>query len=148
MGGATFWITAAIGWVVIIAGVRAGLHDRELKPAVLGRWLIGTLVLHDGIWLPFLATIGAAASLVIRKRVPAFVVWAVMTSAVLSLVGWPFVRGYGRRADVPSALQRNYAHGLLAYIGATWALAIGAAIVSRHRIARSRIDGDVKDRDG
>ena len=50
-----------------------------------------------------------------------------------SLIGWPFLRGYGRRVDVPSALQRNYAHGLLAYVGVIWVLAVVATIVDRRR---------------
>ncbi|CAN5628304.1 hypothetical protein BH10ACT2_BH10ACT2_27610 [soil metagenome] len=133
VGGPAFWIAAVVGWAIIIGGIRAGLRDRELKPTALAKWIIGGLVVHDAIWLPILSLLGVGIVWAWRRRIPAFIVWAAMTSAVLTLIAWPFVRGYGRRADVPSALQRNYAHGLLAYIGVTWLLAVGAAIVSRRR---------------
>jgi hypothetical protein len=138
VGGPAFWIAAVIGWAVIVGGVRAGLDDRELKPGLLAKWAVGGLVLHDGIWLPVLALVGAAITLALRRRVPRFVVWATMTSAVLTLIGWPFVRGYGRRADVPSALQRNYARGLLVYIALAWALAAAAAVAA-HRRGRAHV---------
>lgn len=137
VGGAAFWISAVLGWAVIIGGARAGLNDHEVKPMALVKWIVGGLVLHDAVWLPILSIVGVAATMAIRRRAPKFVVWAVMTSAVLALIGWPFVRGYGRRADVPSALQRNYAEGLLAYIALTWLLAIAAAMLS-HRGKRAR----------
>ena len=134
VGGPAFWIGLVVGWAVIIGGIRVGMHDREVKPTLLLKWLGGALILHDAIWLPLLALVGAVGTFVIRRRVPPFVAWAVMTSAVLTLIAWPFVRGYGRRADVPSALQRNYAHGLLAYIGVTWVIAlIALAIDTWHR---------------
>ena len=56
---------------------------------------------------------------------------------MLTLIGWPFVRGYGRRADVPSALQRNYAHGLLVYVAIIWLLAVVVSVAGRIRKRRS-----------
>ena len=136
VGGAAFWIGLVVGWAVIIGGVRVGMHDREVKPTLLVKWLAGGLILHDAVWLPLVAIAGALATFAIRRRVPASMVWAAMTSVVLTLIAWPFVRGYGRRADVPSALQRNYAHGLIAYIAVTWAIALVALAVDVRRRRR------------
>jgi len=138
-GGAVFWIGTVLGWLVIVIGIRMGLHDRELKPGVLLKWVAGGLVLHDAVWLPLVAVVGAAIAFVVRRRVPLVVAWALATSAVLTLIAWPFVRGYGRRPDVPSALQRNYAHGLVVYIALTWMVAIAAFVggrLRRRRISR------------
>jgi hypothetical protein len=132
-GGAAFWISAVVGWIVIILGVRAGLNDRELKPALLAKWLVGGLVLHDAIWLIAVAATGSVIAFAIRRRLPLAIGWAVATSVMFVAIAWPFVRGYGLRADNPSVLPRNYAHGLLAYLAATWILAMVAVVVSRRR---------------
>ncbi len=55
---------------------------------------------------------------------------------VLTLIAWPFVRGYGRRADVPSALQRNYARGLIVYLMVIWLIAVAVFAVGRIRQRR------------
>jgi len=136
-GGVVFWVGALLGWVIIVIGIRMGLHDHELKPGLLLTWAAGGLVLHDAIWLPLVAGVGAGVALALRRKVPVVLAWAAATSAVLTLIAWPFVRGYGRRADVPSALQRNYAHGLLVYLAITWLLALAVFGVGRIRHARS-----------
>lgn len=135
-GGATFWIATAVGWAIILFGVRLGLSDRELEPWSLARWFAGGLVLHDLIWLSLVAIVGALLAFLLRGRVPVVLGWAIATTAVLTVIAWPFVRGYGRRPDVPSALQRNYAQGLLAYIAVTWLLALAVFAVGRRRAAR------------
>ena len=136
VGGAGFWIGFVFGWAVIIGGIRLAMHDREVKPMLLLKWLAGGLILHDAVWLPLLALSTAVAMIVARRRVSALVAWAAMTSAVLALIAWPFVRGYGRRADVPSALQRNYAHGLIEYVGVTWLIALVGLAVDAFRRRR------------
>lgn len=133
-GGVAFWIGAVAGWFVIGLGVRMGLHDRELKPWLLVKWVVAALVLHDAVWLTVVAGVGVAGGIAFRhRRVPITLAWATATSAVLVAIGWPFVRGYGRRPDVPSALQRNYARGLLVYIAIVWLIAIAAGGIARRR---------------
>lgn len=135
-GGPAFWIGIVVDWAIIVIGIRMGLHDRELEPGLLVRWSIGGLILHDALWLPFVAAVGAGLAVLGRRRVPFAITWATATSAVLALIAWPFVRGYGRRADVPSALQRNYAHGLVMYVAAVWLVAVVVVLVGRVRRAR------------
>ena len=135
-GGLVFWAGAILGWAIILLGIRAALNDRELKPGSLFKWIIGGLVLHDALWLPVVAVVGAGLAALTRRRVPVVFGWAAGTTAVLTLIAWPFVRGYGRRADVPSALQRNYASGLLVYVAIVWLLALMMTIAGRIRKRR------------
>jgi high-affinity Fe2+/Pb2+ permease len=135
-GGPTFWIATVVGWAIIVLGIRMGLNDREFEPASLARWVAGGLIVHDAIWLTAVAIVGALIAYALRGRVPVVIGWALATTAVLTVIAWPFVRGYGRRADLPSALQRNYARGLLAYIAVTWLLALAVLAVGRIRRAR------------
>ena len=134
-GGPVFWITTAIGWSVMAGAVIGALGDRrDAQPTVLARWLVGSALLHDLLWLPIVAIVGAVLARVSRRgRVPAPVRWAIATSAVLALIAWPFVRGYGRNQGNPSLLPRNYARGLVAYIMLTWLLAGLALAIGRWR---------------
>ncbi|MEO7369941.1 MAG: hypothetical protein ABIZ69_03705 [Ilumatobacteraceae bacterium] len=135
-GGAIFWVGAAVGWVIIVVGIRMGLHDREFKPGLLAKWVAGGLLLHDLVWLPVVAVAGALAAVALRRRIPLVLAWAAATTIVMTLIAWPFVRGYGRRADNPSALSRNYAHGLLVYIAVTWLIGLVVFSIGRLRPAR------------
>src|SRR5262245_61974444 len=92
-GGPAFWIGAALGWTVIVLGVRAELNDRDLRPMQLARWVAGGLVLHDGVWLAAVGAVLAALVAVLRRPVPTWLGWAAGTTAVLLLVGLPFIRG-------------------------------------------------------
>jgi len=132
-GGIVFWMGAVVGWAIIVLGIRMGLNDRELKPGLLLKWIVGGLVLHDALWLPLVAVVGAGLAAATRRRVPVVFGWAAGTTAVLTLIAWPFMRGYGRRPDVPSALQRNYAHGLLVYLAIVWLLALVVFAAGRIR---------------
>ena len=129
----------AIGWTVMAGAVVGAVADRrDAQPTVLARWLVGGALLHDLLWLPIVAVVGAVLARAGRSgRVPAPVRWAIATSAVLVLIAWPFVGGYGRNRGNPSLLPRNYAHGLVAYLLLTWVLAGMALAVGRWR-ARPR----------
>lgn len=139
-GGRLFWITTVIGWSVMAGAVIGAVADRrDAQPTVLARWLVGAALLHDLLWLPIVALVGAVLARAGRGgRVPAAVRWAIATSAVLVLIAWPFVRGYGRNRGNPSLLPRNYAHGLVAYLLLTWFLAGLALAVGRWRTVRRR----------
>lgn len=138
-GGATFWMGAVVGWSVIIVGIRMGLHDREHKPGLLLKWVVGGLPIHDLVWLHGVAVTGVLATVVLRYRMPAVIAWAAATTIVMTFA-WPFVRGYGRRSDHPSALPRNYAHGLLAYIAVMWVIAIVVFGLSQVRHNRPALE--------
>jgi hypothetical protein len=132
-----FWITTAVGWSVMAGAVIGAFSDRQdAQPSVLVRWLVGGALLHDLLWLPVVAIVGAVLARAGRGgRAPGAVRWAIATSAVLAVIAWPFVRGYGRSRSNPSLLPRNYAHGLIAYLVLTWLLA-GLAMAVGHRRAR------------
>ena len=142
-GGRVFWITTTIGWSVMVGAVIGAVADRrDAQPAVLARWLVGGALLHDLLWLPIVAAVGAVLARAGRGgRFPAAVRWAIATSAVLVLIAWPFVRGYGRNRGNPSLLPRNYAHGLVAYLLLTWLVAGLALAAGRWRARRSPATG-------
>ena len=44
-----FWVCAAVGVVMIVFGVHAVLRTRSTPIYWVGRWMLGLLVVHDGI---------------------------------------------------------------------------------------------------
>ena len=129
-GGAVFWVATAVGWTVIavaVIGVLSNSHDTQ--PSDLVRWVIGGALVHDFLWLPLVALIGTALARATRGRVPGPVRWALATTAVLAVVSWPFVRGYGRQAANPSLLPRNYAAGVGVYVAVVWGVALLLVVI-------------------
>jgi hypothetical protein len=52
-------------------------------------------------------------------------------TAAVTVVALPFMLGYGRRADVPSALPRNYIGGYTLIVSAVWLIATMVLIIRR-----------------
>ena len=129
-------IGLALGLPVMAYAVRGSFVDRDLThPTELARWIVGLAVLHDLVLVPVVLILGVG----LRRLVPTAswppVRTALLTTAVLVAVGWPFVRGYGRNPSVPSLLPRNYATGLAAAVGVVWLVAAGWSAL---RLRRAR----------
>jgi hypothetical protein len=139
-GGRLFWVTAAVGWVVIAYGTWGLLDESDrTAPASVGRWLAGGLLAHDLLVAPLAAVVSALLARVVPASWRRPVLWATATSVLLGVVAWPLVRGYGRDPENPSLLPRNYGAGLLAYVALTWAAAaVWAVVATRRTRARAR----------
>jgi hypothetical protein len=130
----------AVGLPVIAYGVRGVVVDADrTHPAELARWIVGAAVVNDALVVPL--AMGAAC--LVRRITPART-WppvrnGLLATGVVLLTAWPFVRGYGRDPTIPSLLERNYAAGVAAVIGATWVAVvvwIAVSIVVRWRRGR------------
>lgn len=126
-----------LGVPLMAYAVRGALVDAgDTHPAELARWIVGLALAHDLVLAPVVLAVGVA----LRRRVP-HPAWppvraALLASAVLVAVGWPFARGYGRSAGVPSLLPRDYATGLVLALVAVWLAAaawIGVAVLLLRR---------------
>jgi len=132
--GTGLWVGLVVGVPIMVRGVIGVLDDaRRVDPAELARWVLGSAVVHDAIVLPVVLT----AALVARRVTPAAwwaaVRWALMTSGVVLLVSWPFVRGYGRRSSNPSLLPRDYTSGVLVVLALVWGAAALLSVRTRGR---------------
>jgi len=115
-----------------LAGNTAGV-----RPADVGRWALGANLVHDLVAVPLVLLAGT----LVRRLVPApyrgVVQASLVVSAVVTLFAFPFVRGYGRVPNNPSALPRNYGAGLLEVLATVWVVA-GAALVGRIAVSWRR----------
>ena len=131
--GPAFWISAAIGWVVIGAGLRGiFLHRLDTRPANLAKFVVGGALLHDLLVAPLVILAAVALTRIVPKRARAVVQAALVVTGVLAVFSYPLVRAFGLAANNPTSLPHNYALNLTIVLGVVWAVA-AAALVLRLR---------------
>lgn len=138
--GRGLWVGLALGLPLVAWGVDGAVATgARTHPGELARWVVGAAVVHDLVVLPVVLLVGWALRRLVPEALWPPVRWAVVTSAVLALVAWPFVRGYGVRPTVPSLLDRPYGAGLAVAVAAVWGVAAAwAVLATRGRLAGRR----------
>ena len=130
----SFWVCLALGWVVMGYGVW-GLLDNASRtnPDQWIRWFTGSLIAHDLVVAPVTFAVGAlvVGRIPLPFRPP--FQGGLIASAILVLTTWPLVRGYGLRADNPSALPNNYLAGLALVLAVVWSAVAVIAVRSWRR---------------
>ena len=121
--GAGFWISAAMGWVVIAVGVRGILEKHiDTRPGQLARFVVGGALLHDLLVAPLVILAALLVARAVPGRARPFVQAALLVSAVVALFAYPLVRAYGLATNNPTSLPHNYAANLLIVLGVVWAV--------------------------
>ena len=132
------WIGLALGVPLMAWGMRGIVLDSgQTHPAELARWIVGSAAVHDALVLPVVSTVAVVARRLAPPSSWPVVRWALATTAILAIVAWPFVRGYGRRPDNPSLLPRNYAGGTMAVLAGVWLVALALAVWAHRRSGRA-----------
>jgi hypothetical protein len=135
----------AAGAPFAAVGVAALLqHADATHPARAAAWIVGAAVAHDFALAPLVFAVGALVRRAPLGRARVWVVTGLVVSGVVGLWSWPFVRGYGRLANNPSVLPRNYGVGLAATFVAVWTAVLVTTLVARRGgtgPAESRADG-------
>lgn len=125
---------ASLGATLGIVGLRSlfgAAHDT--RPLVAAKWMLGLAIAHDLVLVPVVLAVGVA----VRRFVPAAgrssVSSGLLVSGTVALVAWPMVRGYGRLANNPSILPRNYATGLAITLAVAWTVTVVLGLLTRRR---------------
>ena len=135
--GPLFWTGVVVGTALMAVGAVELARASDLSPpAAVARWVVGLALVHDLVVAPLTIAVGVATARVLPPSVRSVVQAAVIVSAVVAAFSVPFVAGWGRLANNPSVLPRNYAGGLAAVLAVVWVVA-AAAVVRRLR-RRSR----------
>jgi hypothetical protein len=130
----------ALGAPLMAYGVRGALVDASLThPFELARWVVGSALAHDLVLAPAVLAVGWAAHRTTPRPAWPAVRWGLVTTGVLALLAWPFVRGYGRDPNIPSLLPRDYAAGTAVAVAVVWA-AVVIAVVVAYRRRRGRVE--------
>ena len=140
-----FWVSAAIGWVIIAVGVR-GIFEKTIdtRPAQLARFVIGGALLHDLVVAPLAIVAGVVVVRAVKGRAARPPVQAALiVTAIVVLFAYPLVRAYGLAANNPTSLPHNYAANLVVVLAVVWAAA-GVAIAVRRRRSRTVVAKKVR----
>ncbi len=132
--GRAFWIGLAIGGGVVAFGIAGFVRNRaDTEPASSLRFLVGALVAHDVLWAWGVAAVSLIIVRLVPRRAQGIVAGALAVSAALTLVAMPALLGYGRLANNPSILPRDYTAGLLGALAVVWAVALVLLVLQEAR---------------
>lgn len=120
-----FWVGLVLGAPVVAYGVR-GLLDAlpgvQLRSFIV--FFAGGAIVHDLVIGPVVVGIGWLVSRKLPRPAVAPVQSALIVSAIVGLVSWPFVRGYGITRGEASFLPRDYTASVLTVWALVWAVAL------------------------
>ena len=136
-------LLATAGVAMMGFAVLSAVTNHNFKPTRHVLFLVLALVLHDGLLLPVFLAFGLVVRRVVPARYRSIIQGALIISAAVTFVALPFLLAYGRTADNPSALPRNYPGGYAIVLGAIWLVAT-AVVVRRQISAPTAVDrGDL-----
>lgn len=125
-----------VGVGTVVAGYGVYLLLTGQDPAALlaaAWWLVGGVLLHDGLLVPLTLLLVAVASRLLpaAARVPALVCLVVL--GPLTLLAVPVLGEFGARPDNPTLLDRPYLAGWGLIVATAAALAVTATLVRARR---------------
>ncbi|WP_053206103.1 hypothetical protein [Jiangella muralis] len=135
--GPFFWTCLIAGAGIAGYGLAGAWADRaDTRPVDLAVWLAGSGLVHDVLLAPAVVAAALATRWVpVVARLP--VRLGLALSALLTVLFWPVVRGWGRSPSVPSALPLDYGRNLVLVLAITW-MVVAAAVVVRVLRRRAR----------
>ncbi|WP_436793069.1 hypothetical protein [Actinospongicola halichondriae] len=134
--GVGFWVGLVLGVPVVAYGLW-GLVDTFPGDRLvnIATYFVGGAVVHDLIVAPAVCVLGWLLLRFVPRAAVGPVQAAAAVSAVVALVAWPLVRGYGVTAGEPSFLSRDYTASVLVVWGVVWSV---AALVVAFRLVSAR----------
>jgi hypothetical protein len=119
---------AGLGVALMGYAILGAATDPDVMPVRHLGFFVVVLAVHDGVLLPVFIGIGALVHRFVPGRARAAVQAALIATAAVTLIAVPLVLGYGRLADNPSALPRDYPLGLALVLAAIW-LGAGLSVI-------------------
>lgn len=120
-----FWGLTSLGLAVIAFGIYGivvhrgtGILDVRVRPLLT--WTVGAIIVHDLVFAPLVLVVGRALRNLRPRALRAPLQVGMAASAVVTLLAFPLVRGYGARAGAPSRLPLNYTIGYGALLAVVW----------------------------
>ena len=124
-GGLRFWASMAVGaTIAAYASIQFWSASSDRARSSPARYLLGAGLAHDLIWAPVAVLVVAVTAAVVPVPARRPVRIGLAFSALLVLISWPAVRGYGQRANNPSLLPLDYGRNLLLLLGLVWLIVL------------------------
>ncbi len=103
-------------------------------------WLVGGVVLHDGVLAPLTVAVCVVGAALWRRPVPAPVVAGAVVLSTVTVVAVPVLGRFGARPDNPTLLDRNYVLGWVALATLTVVVS-GVGLITSRRSGEGGDDG-------
>jgi len=135
---ATRTILGAVGVLVGMWGAVELIRQGAANLGAATVWLLGGVVVHDGVLAPVAIAIAAlGVSVLPRWMVPSAAAAAVVLGTV-TIMAVPVLGRFGARADNATLLDRDYGRGWLIVAGLVLVCAVvGTIIAHRNDVASS-----------
>jgi hypothetical protein len=104
-------------------------YSAATRPAKLAEWLLGALVLHDGVLSWGVLGAGWLSARLARGRTRAYVEGGLVCAALILVIGLPLVYRRGKSPSGSTLLTQNYAAHLAVLLGTVAAVAAGARAI-------------------
>lgn len=104
---------------------------------VLAGWMIGAVVIHDGILSPAVIVVGWFAGRVVPARARRYVQGALIAGGLITVVAIPLILHAGQEAASKALLRQNFGGNLTILLGAVAAVSL---VLYAVRVARETRD--------
>jgi hypothetical protein len=130
------WFLYAAGTGLAGYGTYGLLTADRSAPLAWARFAALVVVANDGLLAPLVIAAGALLVRAVPGASRAYVQSGLFISGAVTLLALPFLLGFGRSPDLPSALPLDYGQGLVITLVAVW-LGVGA-VAAGHRFTAGR----------
>ncbi|HEX8303709.1 MAG TPA: hypothetical protein VF612_02445 [Jatrophihabitans sp.] len=131
------WLLGTLGVLLLGYGIgRIVQFSAATQPRQLGGWLLGALVLHDGVFAWLVVGGGWLLGRFVPGRARAYLQGALITAGLVAVVAAPLIYRQGKSQPGQALLERDYLANLLV-IFACIAVVTGAAYLVRVRRDRA-----------
>ncbi len=135
-----------LGVTAMAYAVLGAAGDPDIMPGRHTAFLLITLALHDAVLLPTVILAGVLVHRLVPAAQRAIIQAGLAATAAVVVIAVPLVLGYGRIADNPSALPRDYPRGLSLVLAVIWTATAVALLVRSRGRRRPRPAGPAADR--
>ena len=129
-------VLIAAGGAALAYAISGIIMSQDTRLAYL-RFLTLAPIGHELVLMPLAIVVGVLIGRFVATTVRPVVQAAIFVSATITALAIPGVLGYGRSADLPSALPRDYLRGLAIILALVWGTA--AVVEILRRISAERV---------
>jgi hypothetical protein len=127
------WLLGGLGVLMLGYGIwRIVQFSDATRPRHLGGWLLGALVLHDGVFAWLVVGGGWLLGRFVPGRARAYLQGGLITAGLVAVVAAPLIYRQGKSQPGQALLERDYLANLLVIV-ACIAAVTGAAYLARVR---------------
>jgi hypothetical protein len=100
------------------------------------KWFVGGLIVHDLLLAPVVFAAGTLVARWVPDHLRGPIQAGLISSGIVTLTVWPFLRAYGRSPDNPSILPNDYLGGLAVVLALVWIGVLAASLLRRRSPSR------------